>query len=82
MESKIRQSSLKSEEVNFRPRSDVIVNGTPNMELQPETIARAISEEMSQSGMTAGHRINLSMTVKQYLKHRERGSGLIRSILI
>lgn len=68
---------------NCLPRSVVILIGTPNREIQPETKWRAtVLAVMSDIGMASGQRVNLSIPVRQYRKSREVGIGPMMSTLI
>lgn len=69
-------SSLNSCEVNCRPRSDVILAGTPNFVIHPDM--RAFAHEtavISGIGMASGHRVYRSMIVKRYAIPSDGGSG-------
>ena len=60
------QDTHQREEVNCAPRSEVILAGTPNLEIQPETKARAQSlAEVEDRGMASGQQEVLSKMVKR-----------------
>jgi hypothetical protein len=53
-------------DVNWAPLSEVMVAGTPNLEIQPVYRARAQSAGvMEESGIASGHRDVLSITVNR-----------------
>ena len=46
----------------------MMVDGTPNLAIHPDTNARAtVSAEMSLIGIASGQRVNLSTQVSRYL---------------
>ena len=57
---------VQREETNCGPRSEVIVDGTPNLEIQPEKRTMAQSEaEMAERGIASGQRVVQSMMVSR-----------------
>jgi len=64
---KAEQTPVQTEEVNWVPRSDVRVAGTPKREIQVEINARTQdSAVIDCSGATSGHRVVLSIIVNRY----------------
>ena len=60
------ESDVNKEASNWAPRSVVMVEGTPKMEIHLETKARAtVSAVISGSGMASGHRVKRSMHVSR-----------------
>ena len=58
-------SSAQSAEVNWAPRSDVRLEGTPNLAIQPLMSASAhVAAEMSLTGIASGHLDQRSTIVK------------------
>ncbi len=78
MLSKLHRAVQKAD-VNWAPLSDVMVAGTPNLEIQPAKSALVQSAAvMEGSGIASGHRDVLSITVNRYMWPREDGSGPTR----
>jgi hypothetical protein len=79
MLSKLHRAAHKAN-VNWAPLSDVMVAGTPNLEIQPakRTLAESAAV-MEGSGIASGHQDVLSIMVNRYVWLREGGSGLTRS---
>ncbi len=66
----------QSADVNCVPLSDVIVCGTPNLEIQVEQSASAQAEAvMEDRGTSSAHRVVRSILVKMCVLPCEGGSG-------
>ncbi len=66
----------QSADVNWVPLSDVIVCGTPSLEIQVEQSASAQAEAvMEDRGTASAHRVVRSIMVKMCVFPREGGSG-------
>ena len=76
-----RSPVLKRRASNCLPWSVVICWGQPKRAIQTETNALATaSAVMSERGNDSGQRVYLSMSVRQYPKPEDKGSGPTRSI--
>ena len=70
------QSEDQREDMNWEPRSEVMVVGTPNLEIHPENKAWAqLAAEMAERGIASGQRVVRSITVRRYLKPPKEGKG-------
>ena len=68
------------DDVNWAPRSEVIVLGRPKREIQPWKRAAAQSAaEVEDRGMASGYLVILSMMVKRCVNPPDGGKGLSRS---
>ena len=73
-------NSAQSAEVNWAPRSEVRLVGTPNLAIQPLIRASAhVVAEMSFTGIASGHLDHLSTIVKMYAWPSDCGNGPTRS---
>ena len=73
-------NSAQREEVNWAPRSEVRLVGTPNLAIQPLMSASAhVVAEMSLTGIVSGHLDQRSIIVKMYEWPSDWGSGPTRS---
>ncbi len=67
-------------DVNWAPLSDVMMAGTPNLEIQQAKRALVqLVAVMEGSGTASGHRDVLSITVNRYVWPCEGGGGSTRS---
>ena len=72
---------FQSWDLNCRPRSVAMVEGTPKREMQPARKAWATdSAVMEVRGIASGQRVNLSTHVRRYVNPRDGGSGPTRSM--
>jgi hypothetical protein len=75
-----RQRLCQTELVNCRPRSLVIVDGTPKRWIHPERRACAQSAAVVEvSGTASGHLVVRSITVNKWVNQDNCGSGQTRS---
>ena len=71
----------QTEDVNWAPLSEVILEGTPNREIQP--FIRALAQELAVidfKGIASGHLVDLSTIVNKYENPSEGGSGPTKSM--
>jgi hypothetical protein len=75
MLSKLHRAAHKAD-VNWTPLSDVMVAGTPNLEIQPgkRTLAESAAV-MEGSGIASSHQDVLSIMVNRYMQPREGAVG-------
>ena len=76
-------SEDQTEDMNWEPQSEVMVVGTPNLEIHPENKAWAqLVAEMAERRIASGQRVVRSITVRRYLKPPEEGNGPTMSMWI
>jgi hypothetical protein len=77
------QRADQRDEVNCGPLSEVIHDGTPNRQTQPENNALAQSAaDVEARGIASGQREQRSTMVNRYVKPPEEGRGPTRSTLM
>lgn len=63
---RVEQTWAQMADVNWAPRSEVKVAGTPNREIQPWNRAEAqLAVDISARGRASGHLVDLSTMVKR-----------------
>ena len=68
-------SCWKISELNWDPRSEVMVAGMPKFWIHPNVRpSMTLCAEMSTKGTATGHLVNRSTMVSRYLKPFERGN--------
>ena len=66
------QSEDQRKDMNWEPRSEVMVVGTLNLKIHPENKAWAqLVAEMVERGIASGQRVVRLITVRRYLKPAE-----------